>query len=70
MRGVILLTGMVLFTASVCTRGAELVWTGSADGKWGSGLNWTNAAGSAESFASGDSVRFDDGASVRMIRAC
>lgn len=67
MRGVILLTGMVLFTASVCTRGAELVWTGSADGKWGSGLNWTNAAGAAESFASGDSVRFDDGASVRMI---
>ncbi len=47
--------------------GENLVWTGSADGKWGSGVNWTNSAGAALAFASGDHVRFDDASAVRTI---
>lgn len=53
--------------AALCVRGSDLTWTGAADGKWGSGANWTNAAGAAVSFASGDNARFDDGAAVRTI---
>jgi len=48
-------------------RGSDLVWTGSAGGLWGSGLNWTNSAGEATAFATGDNVRFDDGAAVRSV---
>jgi autotransporter-associated beta strand protein len=47
--------------------GAELIWTGLPDGKWGSGANWTNSSGTALSFTSGDNVRFDDASSVRLI---
>lgn len=57
----------VLFMIAVSAQGGNLTWTGSADGKWGSGLNWTNSAGTTLSFASGDNVRFDDSASVRSI---
>jgi autotransporter-associated beta strand protein len=48
-------------------RGSDLVWTGSAGGLWGSGLNWTNSAGEATAFATGDTVRFDDGASLKTV---
>lgn len=50
-----------------CAYGTDLVWTGAADGKWGSGINWTNSAGTALSFASGDNVRFDDASAVRSV---
>ena len=50
-----------------CAYGADLVWTGTAGGQWGSGLNWTNSAGEAIAFATGDNVRFDDGAAVRSV---
>lgn len=56
-----------VFVLAMGARGADLVWTGAADGKWGSGANWTNSAGAAVSFASGDHVRFDDGASARTV---
>lgn len=46
---------------------ADLVWTGAADGKWGSGVNWTNSAGTALSFAANDNVLFDDSAAQRWI---
>jgi autotransporter-associated beta strand protein len=49
------------------TWSAELVWTGAADGKWETGLNWTNKAGAASVFASGDDVLFDDGAAARTV---
>jgi len=48
-------------------RGSDLVWTGSVGGLWGSGLNWTNSAGEATAFATGDNVRFDDGASIKTV---
>lgn len=50
-----------------CAYGADLVWIGTAGGLWGSGLNWTNSAGEAASFATGDHVRFDDGASLKTV---
>lgn len=47
--------------------GGDLVWTGTADGKWGTGLNWTNADGVVSAFATGNNVRFDDGASLKTV---
>lgn len=63
------LTAIALVFLTWTDRGrcGDLVWTGSADGKWGTGLNWTNEAGMATTFSSGDNVRFDDGASARTI---
>ena len=55
------------FLLTGLSRGSDLVWTGAAGGLWGSGLNWTNSAGEAAAFATGDNVRFDDGAAVRSV---
>lgn len=46
---------------------ADLVWTGAADGKWGSGVNWTNSVGAAVSFVANDNVLFDNSAAQRWI---
>ena len=69
MKRIVCGVSVVLIAIAECALGADIVWTGSADGLWGgSGLNWTNASGSATAFAAGDSTRFDDGAAVRTVR--
>jgi autotransporter-associated beta strand protein len=50
-----------------CAQGADLVWTGTANGHWDTGLNWTNSAGTATAFVAGDNARFDDSATARTV---
>ncbi len=50
------------FAGTVCAE--NLVWTGANGSTW-EGDNWINAAGVAQAFASGDSVRIDDSSTVR-----
>jgi len=67
MKKLVILIVMGAATAGLQVHGADLVWTGAADGNWGTGVNWTNSTGTALSFSTGDNVLFDESASVQTI---